>query len=118
MFVALLGLTLLVSVVISAASVALFWKPLSGMLRTRLSEGAASLWARGIALAVIVIGVSVGTRIWDLERYAGTGPSMSSDVIVLEVYKSAIASAQANVAALVIVFIGIGVIALMKRRDG
>lgn len=117
MFTTLLGLTLFVSLLISAASVALFWKPLSGMLRSSLSEGAASLWVRGIALAVLVIGTSVGTRIWDLERYATAGEAMSRDLLVLEVYKSAIATAQACVGALVVIFVGIGVIALMKRRE-
>ena len=116
MLTTLIGLTFLSTLVVSAAAVALFWKPLTGILRSSLSEGAASLWSRGIGLCVLVVGISVGTRIWDLERYATAGKAVSSDQLVLEVYKSVIATAQACVAVLVIVFVGIGVIALMKRR--
>jgi hypothetical protein len=117
MLTTLLGLTFLSSLLVSAAAVALFWKPLAGVLRSSLSEGAASLWVRGIGLGVLVAGVSVGTRIWDLERYATGGAGVSRDQLVLEVYKSIIATSQACVAALVVVFVGIGVIALMKRRE-
>jgi len=117
MFIALLGLTLLVSLLVCAASVALFWKPLKTMLASRLSEGAAALWARGIALVVFVIGTSVGVRVWDLERHAGTGRAVSTDVMALEVYKSAILTAQASVAVLAVIFVAIGVFALMKRRE-
>ena len=94
MLTTLIGLTFLSTLVVSAAAVALFWKPLTGILRTSLSEGAASLWSRGIGLGVLVVGISVGTRIWDLERYATAGIAVSSDQLVLEVYKSVIATAQ------------------------
>ena len=116
MFLTLLALTFLVSLFICVAAVALFWAPLGSMLRNSLSEGAASIWLRGIALAVIVIGVSVGTRVWDLERYARGAEALSTDALALEVYRTAIATAQAGVATLVVIFLAIGVMALMRRR--
>lgn len=116
MFLRLLVLTFLASSLICIAAVALFWKPLGTTLRNSLSEGAASIWLRGIALCVVVIGVSVGTRIWDLERYVQGAEALSTDAMALEIYRTAMATSQAVVAALVMVFVGIGVIALMKRR--
>jgi ABC-type sugar transport system permease subunit len=66
--------------------------------------------------AVVVMGVSVGTRVWDLERYAGGSEALSTDAMALEIYRTTISTAQANVAALLVIFLAIGVIALMRRR--
>lgn len=118
MFPVLLAATFLASLLVCAMTVALFLPPISRILKTRLTPQATLLWTRSLLFAVCVVGVAVGARIWDLERYMQDGQSLTTDQLSLEVYKTVIATGEANVAVVLLVSLGVGIVALMKRREG
>ena len=117
MFPVLLAATFMASLLVCAMTVVLFLPPIARILKTRLSAQATLLWTRALLFAVCVTGVSVGTRVWDLERYMQAPRPISTDQLSLEVYKTVIATAEANVAVVLLVSLGVGVVALMKRRE-
>ena len=114
MFSLLLGVTLLTSLIICAVTVALFWGPLRGVLKDRISDSAAKLWSRGLAFAVFVVGVSFGVSIPAIETYSSRG-TIEVNAITLEVYKTVVGTGVANAVLLVVVFLGIGLLAAMKK---
>lgn len=116
MFPVLLAATFLASLLVCAMTVVLFLPPIARILKTRLTAQATALWTRSLLFAVCVAGVAVGARIWDLERYMQAGP-ISTDQLSLEIYKTVIATAEANVAVVLLVALGVGLVALVKRPD-
>lgn len=114
MFPLLLTATFLSSILVCVATVVLFLPAITRVLRRRLSPDGVTLWTRALLFSVCVIGVSVGARIWDLERYMQLKEAVSADLISLEVYKTVIATAEANVAVMLLVCLGVAVVALMK----
>lgn len=115
MFPVLLVATFLASMLVCAMTIALFTPPIARVLRGRLSEGATTLWTRSLLFAVCVIGVAVGARLWEIEAYADRGRPISTDRLSLEIYKTILATAAANVAVVLVVALGVGLVALMKR---
>ncbi|MFC3067910.1 hypothetical protein [Phenylobacterium soli] len=116
MFPVLLAATFLASLLVCAMTVVLFLPPIRRILEGRLSPQATMLWTRSLLFAVCVVGVAVGARIWDLQRYL-SAPEITTDQLSLEVYKTVIATGEANVAVILLVSLGVAVVALMKRRD-
>lgn len=92
MFVALLLANALVAATVCGAALLLFRQPLTGLLNRRLSPEAANTAWRSFVLLVFVAGIGIGTRYWDIERYASAeGESaLVRNLFVLELYKTGI----------------------------
>jgi len=77
MFFALLSVTLLVSLAASYGVSRLFRHPIQSILDRIVSTEISSAWRRYLEFAILVVGVSGGVRIMELERYI-TGPETPS----------------------------------------
>lgn len=69
MFYALLGATLLVALVTSLVTVKFFDGAVGKILSRIVGDELADAWRRYLRFAVIVVGVSGGVRLWELEKY-------------------------------------------------
>ncbi len=108
MFVTLLLVTFIISLVMSTIAAFLFAKPITKILGRLVGEELAPTWQRYIIFAVYVVGISGGTRLWDMEKYItpnkeGAVLQLSSDRWIIEIYKSIIESLQ-GIAWMLLVF--------------
>jgi len=69
MFIALLGVTFLVSLIVSFIIIRFFSTPLDRILKRIITDEISGAWLQYLKFAVIVVGVSSGVRIHQLERY-------------------------------------------------
>ncbi|MXR36589.1 hypothetical protein [Craterilacuibacter sinensis] len=69
MFYALLGATLLVALVTSLITAKFFDGAVGKILSRIVGDELADAWRRYLRFAVIVVGVSGGVRLWELEKY-------------------------------------------------
>ena len=79
--------------------------------------GTAILWSRTLKFAICVIGVSLGIRVWEIERFLLPDQEITANIVVLEAYKTLLRTAQANLAMVVVIGLAIGVVVLMKPRE-
>lgn len=121
MFVTLLVVTFLIAIATSAAVIWLFRTPVRSILDRILSPGLSSAWVRYVNFAVLVVGVSGGVRIWELERYI-TAPKGDAQPLVLngnrwvlEVYRTLIGTLQST-AWLLLVFFVVALLAYVVMR--
>jgi len=119
MFVSLLLANVAASFLACLGIALIFYFPLAQLLRNQFSADAASVWIKFILFAVFVVGISVGTRIWELERYADprSGGAISQDVLALEVYKTVIATLQVDGFLLFVLLALVGLIYLARRKS-
>jgi len=123
MFLTLLAVTFVISVVVSAALVAIFKKPIGSILQRIMADEISVAWKRYLDFAILVIGISSGVRIWELENYISptcTGKdtqilALTTDRWVLEVYRTVIGAMQ-GVAWLLLVFFIFALIAFVVVR--
>lgn len=122
MFITLLAVTFVISLGVSLIVIATFRKPIDSILRRIISDEISQAWAKYLRFAIIVIGVSTGVRIWELEKYIT--PRMARDLTVieltrdrwvLEVYRTIIESLQ-GIAWLLLVFFIFAMIAFVIVR--
>lgn len=125
MFLTMLLVTLILAGLISALVAYLFTGPLSQILRRIASTDISDAWVRYMQFAILVVGVSGGVRIYNLERYV-TPPSWQKDAKileltgerwVLELYGTAIGALQA-IAWLLLVFFAVALVAYVVVRLG
>jgi hypothetical protein len=121
MFITLLIVTFLIALVTSGVVVRLFRAPISSILDRVVSAELSGAWHRYLNFAVIVVGVSGGVRIWELEKYI-TARTKDAEVIilnadrwVLEVYRTLIGTLQ-SAAWLLLVFFVFALIAYVVVR--
>jgi len=121
MFITLLVVTFLIALATSLVVVALFRIPISTILDRVVSPELRGAWQRYLSFAVVVVGVSGGVRIWELEKYI-TARSEDADPIilnadrwVLEVYRTLIGTLQ-SAAWLLLVFFVAALIAYVITR--
>jgi hypothetical protein len=120
-FLTLLVVTFTISVAVAAVIGWLFDKPVAEILRRIVSEELAAAWHRYVRFAVLVVGVSVGVRIWELEKYITPRDARESAVVLnadrwtLEVYRTVIATAQ-SIAWMLLVFFAVALIAFVVLR--
>lgn len=69
MFYALLGATLLVALVTSVITARFFDGAVGKILTRIVGDELAEAWRRYLRFAVVVVGVSGGVRLWELEKY-------------------------------------------------
>ncbi len=123
MFIALLAATLVIALAVSAAVVQIFNKPMDRILQRLVPEQISTAWLKYLKFAILVVGVSSGVRIWDLEKYI-TPPrypqeasviELTGERWVLEVYRTVIGALQ-GIAWLLLVFFIFALIAYVIVR--
>jgi hypothetical protein len=122
MFITLLAVTFLISLSVSGMVVGLFRKPLDRILQRILSDSISRAWLRYLEFALLVVGISSGVRIWELEKYVTplrTGESvitpLTTERWILEVYRTLIGSLQ-GIAWLLLVFFVFALLAFVIVR--
>lgn len=111
MFITLLAITFLIALATSFLTVRLFHTSIRSILNRLVSAELSSAWNRYLSFAIVVVGVSGGVRIWELEKYI-TGRSKDTEPIVLnldrwvlEVYRTLIGTLQSAAWLLLIFFL-------------
>lgn len=124
MFISLLVVTLAIAVTVALAVGAFFAAPIHRILEQIVAEDISFAWAKYIRFAILVVGVSSGVRIWELERYiTPMGPGQAETLVltrdrwVLEVYRTIIGSLQ-GIAWVLLVFFVVALIAYVIVRVG
>jgi hypothetical protein len=121
MFITLLIVTFVIALATSLVVVRLFRAPVGAILDRVVSRDLSNAWGRYLDFAVIVVGVSGGVRIWELEKYITArgkdpGPvALNADRWVLEVYRTLIGTLQ-SAAWLLLVFFVFALIAYVIIR--
>lgn len=111
MFITLLIVTFLIALGTSLTIIRLFRVPIRTILDRVVSPELSGAWHRYLDFAVIVVGVSGGVRVWELEKYI-TGKTQDMETIilntdrwVLEVYRTLIGTMQSTAWLLLIFFV-------------
>lgn len=123
MFLGLLFVTVVVAFAVSAATAWAFTKPLDGILKRIITDAISSAWLRYLQFAILVVGISSGVRVHDLERFLGPGAGsaqtsgLSLDRWVWEIYQTTIESLQ-GIAWMLLVFFVFALIAYVIVRIG
>lgn len=120
MFVTLLLSTFLVAAIVSTLTALMFSRPINKLLGRIVSDELAPLWRRYILFAVLVVGVSGGVRIWEMDRYIapdkdGRILQLTSQLWAVEVYKTIIGSLQ-SVAWMLLIFFLFALVAYVLVR--
>jgi hypothetical protein len=109
MFLSLLIVSLIVAFVICVIVSLIFKKPVSRIMQRLIPDDISAAWSKYVNFAIYVVGISGGTRIWDLEKYIN--PSGKDNIVLeltqvrwnLEIYHTVIATLQ-SVAWMLLVF--------------
>lgn len=123
MFLGLLFVTVVVAFAVSAATAWAFTKPLDSILKRIITDAISSAWLRYLQFAILVVGISSGVRVHDLERFLGPGAGsaqtsgLSLDRWVWEIYQTTIESLQ-GIAWMLLVFFVFALIAYVIVRIG
>ena len=111
MFITLLAVTFLIALATSLLVVRLFRTPIRTILDREVSAELSGAWHRYLSFAVVVVGVSAGVRIWELEKYITARSKdaelivLNSDRWVLEVYRTLIGTLQSTAWLLLVFFV-------------
>lgn len=123
MFLGLLFATIVVAFAVSALTAWIFTKPLDSILKRIIADAISSAWLRYLQFAILVVGISSGVRVHDLERYLGPGAGsaqtsgLSLDRWVWEIYQTTIESLL-GIAWVLLVFFVFALIAYVIVRIG
>ncbi|MFQ5706533.1 MAG: hypothetical protein ACE5HO_03740 [bacterium] len=117
MFITLLVVTFVIALAVSFVVVRVFNAPLNSILKRIISETISEAWLKYLKFAIVVVGISSGVRIWQLEKYITSPQQKDAKVValtterwVLEVYRTIIGTLQ-GVAWLLLVFFVFALIA-------
>ena len=111
MFVTLLIVVFLVAVAVSAVVALLFDKPMRQLLSRIVPEDLSNAWTRYLKLAIYVVGISGGVRIWTLERYISKRTAtdeilqLTRDRWIIELYQAVIGTLQSIIWLLLVFFV-------------
>ncbi|MEN9314679.1 MAG: hypothetical protein RIS35_1072 [Pseudomonadota bacterium] len=119
MFIALLLANAVVAATVCGAALLLLRQSVTGLLGRRLSRAAASTVWRSFVLLVFVAGIGLGTRFWDLERYASTEgeAALVRNLFVLELYKTGIGTMLLVAVAFVLLLLVSWLMSSGQRKD-
>jgi hypothetical protein len=129
MFILLLVVSLAVAVSVAVAVSRFFAAPVRGILAHIVVEDISYAWSKYLRFAILVVGISSGVRIWELERYITPldpvrAEPMRAEVLtltldrwILEIYRTIIGSLQ-GIAWLLLVFFVFALIAYVIVRVG
>ena len=120
MFLTLLLVTFVVSILVAVTVVRMFAKPIESILRRIISDEISGAWLRYMKFAILVVGVSAGVRIYELEKYISPIRfekdakvlELTQERWILEIYRTIIEALQ-GIAWLLLVFF---VFALVKSN--
>lgn len=121
MFMTLLAATFSIALIVSGLVILIFHTPILSILRRIIAEKISGAWWRYMAFAMLVVGVSGGVRVWDLEKYITPRPEESEAITLnaerwtLEVYRTVIGTLQSE-AWLLLVFFVVALIAYVITR--
>jgi len=100
MFILLLFVSFMVSVLVCFFIARVFHKPVRSILQRLISDEVYTAWTKYLTFAIYVVGISVGVRVWDLQKYitpkteGGTVLELTRDRWVLELYWTVIGTLQ------------------------
>jgi hypothetical protein len=125
MFVILLGVTLLIALLVSLIVVRFFSAPLGSILKRIIADEISGAWLKYMKFAIIVVGVSAGVRIHELEKYISPWHgdkeqrilTLTNDRWVLELYRTIIETLQ-GIAWMLLIFFAVALIAYVIVRMG
>ena len=119
MFLLLLFATFVAAAAVSFAVMWLFTKPIDRVLRRIIADEISSAWSKYMKFAIMVVGVSEGVQLRDLEKYINptvggrevqTATWPGFDRWIFELYRAAIDTLQ-GIAWLLLVFFVFALIA-------
>ena len=125
MFITLLLVTFVLALAVSSLVARLFAQPLHNILTRIIDDPISEAWVRYMKFAILVVGVSAGVRIGELEKYitpwrwdekAQIVP-LTGERWVLEVYRTIIESLQ-GIAWMLLVFFVVALMAYVVVRLG
>ena len=123
MFITLLLVTFVLALSVSWLVARLFAQPLQNILQRIIDDPISEAWVRYMKFAILVVGVSAGVRIYELEKYITPWRAnvkaqivpLTGERWVLEVYRTVIESLQ-GIAWLLLVFFVVALIAYVMVR--
>lgn len=123
MFIALLAVTLIVSLLVSFIVARSFSRPLDSILKRIIADEISVAWLKYLKFAIIVVGVSAGVRIRELEKYITPWRGdedqriveLTNDRWVLELYRTIIEALQ-GIAWMLLLFFAVALIAYVIVR--
>lgn len=123
MFLTLLLVTFVVSALVALVVAWLFTNPIDRILKRIIADEICMAWLRYMKFAILVVGISAGVRIYELEKYISPARhdtdakvlELTQERWVLEIYRTVIESLQ-GVAWLLLVFFVVALIAYVIVR--
>ena len=123
MFLFLLFATFAVALAVSFAVMFLFKKPIDTVLRRIIADEISAAWSKYMKFAILVVGVSAGVQLRDLEKYINPtlggrevqAASPGFDRWIFELYRTAIETLQ-GIAWMLLVFFVFALIAYVIVR--
>lgn len=123
MFLTLLLVTFVVSILVAVIVVRMFAKPIESILRRIISDEISGAWLRYMKFAILVVGVSAGVRIYELEKYISPIRfekdakvlELTQERWILEIYRTIIEALQ-GIAWLLLVFFVFALVAYVIVR--
>jgi len=126
MFLLLLFATFVAAAAVSFAVMWLFTKPIDGVLRRIIDDEISAAWSKYMKFAILVVGVSSGVQLRDLEKYIS--PTLGGREVqsaawpgferwIFELYRAAIETLQ-GIAWMLLVFFVFALIAYVIVRIG
>lgn len=123
MFLTLLLVTLILSFAVAAIVARAFTNPIDRILRRIITDEISSAWLKYLKFAILVVGVSAGVRIHELEKYITPNQwqkdakiiDLTSERWVLEIYRTVIETLQ-GIAWMLLVFFVFALIAYVIVR--
>lgn len=125
MFITLLIVTFVIAALVAVAVARWFATPIERILGRIVDSEISFAWAKYLRFAVLVVGISSGVRIFQLERYITPvfGPEnaeilqLTRDRWVLEIYRTIIGTLQ-GIAWVLLVFFVVALLAFVIVRFG
>lgn len=123
MFLGLLLLTFVIALSVSLGASRMFNDPLDRILKRIIADDISDAWLKYMRFAILVVGVSSGVRIYELEKYItpatfikdSQAVQLTFDRWVLEIYRTVIETLQ-GIAWMLLVFFVFALIAYVIVR--
>lgn len=124
MFLLLLLITLLIAAAVSIAVARAFSKPLDSILKRIIADDISTAWLKYMKFAILVVGISAGVRIHELEKYITPQQrwqkeaqivELTSERWILEIYRTIIETLQ-GIAWMLLVFFVFALVAYVIVR--
>jgi len=113
MFLTLLLVTFILALAVAVMTAMAFSKPIDNILKRIIADAISTAWLKYLKFAIVVVGVSAGVRIHELEKYITPQRwdkesrilDLTSDRWVLELYRTIIETLQGIAWRLLVFFI-------------